>query len=259
MEYGIPNEALYAVNNQIPGLLDKALEDSEASTLQKYLKQHDKKTWVHSMGVAKLMGAMALESDYGKDLPISSINDLFVAGSIHDIGKTIMNPNKLSSNERFNAIDWLIIEQHPLAGYVIGKEHFSDRLLIPELILVHHSLQSRSYPDESITEALIGEKSKEAKDIFNFGATVIAIADQSEARIPTGDHNTHQYRNRQGYSVGDLIDSMRKEIIQSPNFQIPNKTFFNLLDITEIVLSNTVEYYQQDRDVALGKKLLNIN
>lgn len=258
MEHGIPNKAVIEVNALVPDLLENALDDPEASKLQEYFKVYDKKTWDHCMGVAKLMGTMALESDYGKDLPASSINDFFVAGSIHDIGKTIMNPDKLSSNERFSASDWLTIEQHPLAGYVIGKEHFPDRLLIPELILVHHSLQSRCYPDESIIEALIGEKSKAKKDIFNFGTTVIAIADQSEARIPTGEHNTHQYRDRQGYSVGDLIDSMRKEIIQSPNFQIPNKTFFNLLEITESVLSKTVDYYLQ-KDVDILEKTYNVN
>ena len=245
MRHGIPNEAIFEVNEQVPELLNSAFEKPIASSLEKYLKSHDQKTWEHCMGVAKLMGTMALESEYGQDLPAKTINEFIITGGIHDIGKTIMNPGKISSNERFSASDWITIEQHPLAGYVIGKEHFPDRLLIPELVLVHHSLQSRSYPDESIIEALIGEKSKDKKDILNFGTTVIAIADQAEARIPTGEHNTHQYRDRVGYSVGDLMNSMRKEIIQSPNFQIPNKTFFDLLAITEVVLSKTVEYYSQ--------------
>jgi hypothetical protein len=206
--------------------------------------RHDPHTYYHSSGVAKLMLALTLRSDFGKIASTDSIIDFTLAGQMHDIGKIHIDKNILNSTGvRLADDEWQIIKQHPIVGFAINNTTFTDRPMVGNIALVHHTLQKNSYPAQNLVNGLASLKTNDDVELLGVGAAVVTIADQSEARIPIPKLNSHPYADRSGYTCSELIDSVRSELAKSPNLLISKKLLDQLLEISEDILSDTIAYH----------------
>ncbi len=244
MEYGIPSSAIDLVEPNIRLQFDIAFKDEVAKKCLDKLRRHSEVNARHCQGVAWIMGAMVLGTEYGQNLPPNLVDDVLVAGGIHDIGKRHIKPEILESNLPLTEVEWELIRLHPFAGYVEVQSDFANRPIIPRLILEHHSLQANNYPSDLLIAELAPIEVSSEHEIFNFCKYAIAIADQSEARAPIRQHSSHAYRKRNG-SVGDIMQSISNELgANLPNRNMSEKVFKQLIAIAEQVLLKTIEYYK---------------
>ena len=127
------------------------------------LSSHDPYTFQHSVGVGLV--AIAL----GKKLNLhgeSELMDLGIAGLLHDIGKTRVDPAIINKPGKLDEDEWAIMVQHSEWSYDIASQNpdLNERI---RLAMRHHheDLDGNGYPD-----GLIGN------EISKF-ARVVAIAD----------------------------------------------------------------------------------
>ena len=118
------------------------------NSLINLLEVHDQYTKGHSENVARLGTKVAFELG----LSIEEINDVYWAGLLHDIGKTVIPEEILNKPGQLNEEEYKKIKKHPVWGYKALKE--SDQLKeIAEYIHYHHERpDGQGYP-----EGLTGE------------------------------------------------------------------------------------------------------
>lgn len=94
---------------------------------------HDDSIYEHSMNVA-LIGATI-----GKwlNMPESDINNLLLAGLLHDLGKTSIPPELLNKTGRLTDEEFATIKSHPKKGYDLIRDIPLD-VKIKEACLLHH-------------------------------------------------------------------------------------------------------------------------
>jgi putative nucleotidyltransferase with HDIG domain len=126
------------------------------------IKRYSADTFQHSLNVAIIAGLLGKWRHY-KGV---ALNNLILAGLLHDIGKLAVplpildKPGKLSDEE------FSVIKQHPRAGYQLVKEYGQVAEGVKLSILQHHERADRSgYP-----AGLSGEQ-------IQAEAKIIAIAD----------------------------------------------------------------------------------
>jgi diguanylate cyclase (GGDEF)-like protein/PAS domain S-box-containing protein len=97
------------------------------------------------------------------------VNEIKIAGALHDIGKTIIPPEILNKPGRLTKEEFDIVKRHPETGYQILKS--SDEYVnLAEYVLYHHERwDGKGYP-----QGLAGRE-------IPFQARIIAVADAFEA------------------------------------------------------------------------------
>ena len=102
------------------------------------LKAKDYATYAHSIRVGLLGARIA------KHLGMSQKALLF-AGTLHDLGKIMVEPEVLKKTEKFGEKDMEVMKKHPEYSYDILKEihPFSA-----EIAVRHHEYQENSYPSK---------------------------------------------------------------------------------------------------------------
>ncbi|OPY05869.1 MAG: Cyclic di-GMP phosphodiesterase response regulator RpfG [Syntrophorhabdus sp. PtaB.Bin184] len=120
------------------------------------LETRDPYTAGHQRRVSALARSMAQEMGLSKDV----IDNIRMAGNIHDIGKMSVPAEVLVKPTRLSAIEMQLIRTHPRTGYDILK--VADLPYpIAEAVLQHHErLDGSGYPqglkgDEILIEACI--------------------------------------------------------------------------------------------------------
>jgi len=144
-------ELISSLSNNIAIAIDNArayesLKHSYLKTVQSLVsvvEAKDEYTESHSIRVAKYSSFIASEMDF----PKSFIEDIWVAGVLHDIGKigisdSILNKNGMLTEEEYN-----IIKQHPDIAYkIVSKIGLKDDILMA--IKHHHErYDGKGYPD----------------------------------------------------------------------------------------------------------------
>ncbi|HRY12300.1 MAG TPA: PAS domain S-box protein [Syntrophomonadaceae bacterium] len=128
-------------------------------------EKRDQYTAGHQHRVATLACEIAREMG----LPDKTIDDIRIAGTLHDIGKLYVPLDILSQPGRLSEIEYLFIKTHPTAGYDILKSIPFDAP-IAEIIMQHHErVDGTGYP-----KGLKGEE-------ILLPARIIAVADVFEA------------------------------------------------------------------------------
>lgn len=121
----------------------------------------------HSQMVSGNSVAIAKKMDLSEDM----INQIKLAGFVHDIGKIGIDENILTSKGKLNNKDWETIRRHPEIGYRILRPSnvFSE---IANIVLDHHEKwDGKGYP-----RGLRGEE-------ISLQARIIAVADTYDGII----------------------------------------------------------------------------
>lgn len=143
----------------------EAIFSGTVNALAVTTEKRDQYTAGHQQRVAKLACEIAREMD----LPEKTIEDIKIAGTLHDIGKLYVPLDILSQPGKLSEIEYLYIKTHPTAGYDIVKSIPFDAP-IAEIIIQHHErLDGSGYP-----------KGLKGEDIL-LPARIIGVADVFEA------------------------------------------------------------------------------
>ena len=156
--------------------VERGLE-STVMALASALESRDAYTAGHQRRVAELAQAIAVHLG----LPRDRVHGLFLAATLHDIGKIQVPAQILSKPGALTDIERAIIRTHPEAGYQILK-NVEFPWPIATMVLQHHErLDGSGYPD--------GLRDNE----IPLEARILAVADAVEARTshrpyrPAGD------------------------------------------------------------------------
>jgi len=134
----------------------EAIFSGTVSALAVTTEKRDQYTAGHQHRVATLACTIAKEMGLSEKV----IDDIKIAGTLHDIGKLYVPLDILSQSNRLTDIERLFVKTHPAAGYDIVKS-IPFEGPIAEIILEHHErLDGSGYPrglagDEILLEARI--------------------------------------------------------------------------------------------------------
>ncbi len=135
--------------------LRRALE-GVIQALAMAVETRDPYTAGHQQRVARL--ALAMGMDMG--LPSKSLEAIYMAGVVHDVGKISVPAEILSKPTRLTDLEFALIKTHPQVGYEILK-NIEFPWPIARMVLQHHEkLDGSGYPqgvrgDEILLEARI--------------------------------------------------------------------------------------------------------
>ena len=139
-------------------------QEQQTKILQ-LMNELDSETYLHSLRVGRYCIEIADVLEFSED----DVERFFVAGLLHDIGKSKMPEQVLNSESEWTDEDMEIMKGHVTEGYNLLKEDFP---FLAEIALRHHSYQGeRSYP----------EKLNTASEKVNFFSRLISVADFYDA------------------------------------------------------------------------------
>ncbi len=129
------------------------------------VEARDPYTAGHQRRVAVLASAIARELGISDD----KLHGLYLAASIHDLGKIRIPAEILSKPGKLNPVEFELIKTHPQAGYDIIKD-LQFPWSIAQMVLQHHErLNGSGYPQGLKAEQILLE------------ARILAVADVVEA------------------------------------------------------------------------------
>ncbi len=153
---------------------DQALEDGYLLTLFKLARsidQSDAHTRCHALRTSawseRLARKMGLEED--------KVEEISLAGKLHDVGKVVVPKNILTKPSRLTFEEWSIMRRHPNFAALIMEPSARLRSLIPSVRAHHEHFDGSGYP-----HGLSGDQ-------IPMAARIIAVADayatMTEGRI----------------------------------------------------------------------------
>jgi len=164
LAFGIVTLRARVEQSQHATILRRSLEQS-IETIADTVEARDPYTAGHQRRVSEL--AMAIAQEMG--LPEEQINGIHLAGIIHDLGKINVPAEILSKPGKLSDIEFMLIKQHPQAGYDILK-NVKFPWPIADIVLQHHERQDGSgYPQGLKGDAILLE------------SRIMAVADVVEA------------------------------------------------------------------------------
>jgi HD-GYP domain-containing protein (c-di-GMP phosphodiesterase class II) len=110
----------------------------------------DPYTWGHSERVARI--AVRLGQQMG--LPPATLNDLYLAGLLHDIGKIGVRDSVLQKPGELTAEEFAHIKQHAIIGDRLISNMRSLEHLRPGVRNHHERYDGKGYPDHLVGEAI---------------------------------------------------------------------------------------------------------
>ena len=138
------------------------------------LYEKNNREMLHSKRVSKLCEEIAAMMGFDKD----EINQIGIAGLMHDIGKIGIDENILNKPDKLNNEEWKEIKRHSEIGYRIlsSVNEFSE---IADYVLEHQERwDGKGYP-----KGLIGEA-------ISIQARIIAVADSFDAMTTVRTYGT---------------------------------------------------------------------
>lgn len=146
------------------GSLQRSLRKT-IDTIARIVEMRDPYTSGHQQRVAALAKTIAAEMK----LDDSQIDQVWMAATIHDVGKMLVPVDILSRPGVLSSLEWQIIKTHPQSGYEILKEMEFPFPMATAILQHHERLNGSGYPDGL----------KDGDIILT--ARIIAVADVVEA------------------------------------------------------------------------------
>lgn len=162
------------------------------STISKIVEAKDKYTEKHSESVAEI----AVRIGRRLNLQRKELNNLYIAGLLHDIGKISIPDHILQKPSRLTDEEMKVIKTHPLVGAdIIG--HIRKLKPAREAVLYHHErYDGKGYPE--------GRKGKDTPLI----ARILSVSDAYEAM--TSDRPYHKGLKKED-AVKELLRNKGKQ------------------------------------------------
>ena len=129
------------------------------------LDAKDPYTRGHSERVAKIARRLGEEMN----LPEDDLNDIYLSGVLHDIGKVGVDDGILSKPDKLTDEEFKQIQKHPMIGFEILKGLKNLQKILPGVRNHHENFNGRGYPDN-----LSGES-------IPMMARILAVADSYDA------------------------------------------------------------------------------
>ncbi|MDF2840834.1 MAG: putative sensor protein, partial [Clostridia bacterium] len=166
-------ELITSMANNIALSIDnaKAYENVKSSYLKTVqslvstIEAKDMYTESHSVRVAKYAAFIAAELKMDK----AFLEDIWVAGVLHDIGKIGISDSILNKKERLTDEEYQLVKKHPVIAYKILSKIGLDQRIMNAVRHHHERYDGKGYPD-----GLTG-------DNINIMAAIISIADAFDA------------------------------------------------------------------------------
>ncbi|MHB1393753.1 MAG: HD domain-containing phosphohydrolase [Clostridia bacterium] len=166
-------ELISSLSNNIAIAIDNArayefLKHSYLKTVQSLVSVVEAKdvyTESHSIRVAKYSSFIASEMGY----PKSFIEDIWVAGVLHDIGKIGISDSILNKSSSLTEEEYNIIKQHPDIAYRIVSKIGLGEVILKAIKHHHERYDGKGYPD------------KIKGDEISIMAAIISVADAFDA------------------------------------------------------------------------------
>jgi len=156
--------------------LKRILEET-AMALSVALEKRDPYTGGHQMRVTSLACAIAKELGYSED----HIENIRIAGLLHDIGKIAVPAEILIKPGRLTETEFNIVKTHPSVGYEILREIEFDEPVADYVLQHHERLNGSGYPN-----GLTGDKILPAARILGVADVVEAMSSHRPYRPALG-------------------------------------------------------------------------
>ncbi len=193
----------------------EAIFSGTVSALAVTTEKRDQYTAGHQHRVAALACAIAKEMG----LSAKMIDDIKIAGTLHDIGKLYVPLDILSQTGKLTDIEQLFVKTHPAAGYDIVKSIPFDGP-IAEIILEHHErMDGSGYP-----QGLKGEGILLEARVLSVADVVEAMASHRPYRPALGiDKALEEIQSNAGrlYDVNVVNACVR--VVKNNKFEFPSK------------------------------------
>ncbi len=130
-----PSRESIAKGGKIVGSFVKILHKDPIAYLDlARLSSHDHYTLQHSVGTS--LNSIVLAKKIG--LPESELQDIGLAGLLHDIGKVYVDRAIINKTGPLSESEWAEMKKHPAYGYEIVKDHPAMSENSKRAILEHH-------------------------------------------------------------------------------------------------------------------------
>jgi HD-GYP domain-containing protein (c-di-GMP phosphodiesterase class II) len=160
---------LTTATNHIASDLMAAIEDNHAVAIDiSALKTSDEYTFKHSVDVATM--SMILAKKQG--LSRQEVQEIGIAGLLHDVGKTKIPPEILNKPDRLTEEEFAVMKQHSVYSYHIVKDRSEYNDTIALGVLQHHEKMNGSGYPLGLTE-----------DQISPYARILSVADIYDALV----------------------------------------------------------------------------
>jgi len=207
------------LSKQSQDLCNDVLERVSEKKLLAIIDDYDIPTGAHSRGTAHIMAEIVTSKLF--NIEPSRQESLIRIAALHDFGKLSVSSLILNTPGRLKPEDWIQMENHPIDSFHRYALEFGALEALP--ILLHHTMQLRSYPSREVQEEALSIHGLpisllDDKEILT-NALLLAIADNLEARYPVQDfqhkpEGTRIYYHR-NYLLGDLPYLVKASFIEA--------------------------------------------
>lgn len=130
----------------VSNFVNVLLRDPSAFYYLINLSSHDPYTYQHSVGVGLNSIALAKKLNFTQE---SDLFDAGLAGLLHDIGKTKVDPAIINKPSKLDEKEWAVMIQHSTWSYDIVKDNAEINERVRLAMRHHHEdMDGRGYPDK---------------------------------------------------------------------------------------------------------------
>ncbi len=144
----------------------------------------------HCLNVGLLNGMIARSMNLSEEVTY----ELIITGTLHDIGKTMVNPEILNAPRKLTEEEFEQIKMHPVYSYQILGNDVSER--VKEGVLYHHEReQGTGYPDGLQENIPLYAKITAVSDVYD---ALVEKRCYKDARVPFDVLDEINFRMREG-------------------------------------------------------------
>lgn len=205
-------------NNDFDNLVNERCQGSACSIINEDkfvhellfdLKNHDQKTFLHSLEVGNM--ASFLIEKLGNKLTEKERQILMSAALLHDYGKTSISPEILNKKDILTPEERKEIEKHPTEGFYALREW---NIEVAKVAVAHHEHQEHSYPRKNFIKDFIDNRKKDEKS--DKISRILAIIDSFQAMIDPSRPSTA----RNPKSIDEIISELNNKFILNEDKEI---------------------------------------